>query len=76
MTLLTWANILYPIIACVAMFLMAHKCKSAFLVFLVVEVLMIYIGIKSDQTGIITMALIYFVLNIYSYVQWSKISDV
>ena len=70
--MLLLANILYPIIALIAMLMLAHKVKEAFILFLVVEVLMLYIGYESKQYGVLVMAIIYFFANIYSYKQWSK----
>lgn len=66
------ANVVYPILALTAMYLLAHKMKSAFIIFLFVEILMAYIGIVSEQYGILAMALMYFFMNIYSYIKWSK----
>ncbi len=70
--LITIANIIYPILALLAMLMLVHKKKSAFLVFLFVEIIMIYIGVASGQYGIAIMAVIYFFTNIYGYNQWSK----
>lgn len=72
MTLLQLVNIIYPIIAFIAMMMISHHKKEGFLVFLIVEVCMVYIGIKSEQYGVCTMAVIYFLSNIYGYKKWSR----
>lgn len=72
MTFLTFVNLLYPCLALTAMILLAHKIKAAFLIFIFVEMMMVYIGIVSHQFGIIAMAIIYFFTNIYAYWQWSR----
>lgn len=72
MTMLALANIIYPILALCAMVLVAHKKKSAFIIFLFVEVLMLYIGTESGQYGVAFMAVLYFFANIYTYMQWAK----
>lgn len=65
-------NVTYPSLALIAMILLAHKKKVAFLIFVFVEILMIYIGISSKQYGIAAMAVVYFFTNIYAYLQWRK----
>lgn len=70
--LLTIANILYPLLATLAILMVAHKKREAFIIFLVVEVLMFYIGYESKQWGISAMAVIYFFSNIYAYILWRK----
>lgn len=70
MGLLEVINIIYVIAAFSAMLLIAHKKSIGFLVFLITEVCMVYIGWKSKQYGICTMAVAYFALNIYSYRRW------
>lgn len=72
MTLLALANIAYPLLALCAMVLVAHKKKSAFIIFLFVEVIMLYIGIVSEQYGVALMAVLYFFANIYTYIKWAK----
>jgi hypothetical protein len=56
--------------AMIAMYLVAHKDKRAFIVFLIVEVIMVYIGIVSGQFGVTIMAVVYFFANIYAYRKW------
>ena len=68
-------NILYPVLAMLAMFLLAHKNRIGFLVFLFVEIIMLYLGVQTKQYGIAIMAILYFFMNIYSYKQWSKDND-
>lgn len=72
MGLLAVVNIVYVIAAFSAMLLIAHRKSAGFLVFLITEVCMVYIGWKSQQYGICTMAIAYFALNIYSYRRWEK----
>jgi len=67
------ANMLYPVLALISMILLAHRRREGFLLLLVVEVLMFYIGMCSGQMGISTMAVIYCFTNIYSYKKWSKL---
>lgn len=64
------ANVLYPMFAMIAMYLVAHKDKRAFIVFLIVEVIMVYIGVVSGQFGVTIMAVVYFFANIYAYRKW------
>jgi hypothetical protein len=73
MNILTWANILYPIFAVSAMMLLTNRDRRGFLVFLIVEVLMLYIGILSEQWGIAGMAILYAILNIHGYLKWRKV---
>jgi nicotinamide riboside transporter PnuC len=70
--MLVFMNILYPILALIAMIMLAHKIKAAFIIFLFVEILMVYIGVTSGQYGIAVMAVMYFFTNIYAYRKWSK----
>lgn len=70
--LITIANCTYPVLAMIGMILLAHRKKSAFVVFLFVEILMFYIGAISGQWGIAVMAVMYFITNIYSYCKWAQ----
>ncbi len=72
MEILSIINGVYVIAAFSAMLLIAHKKSIGFLVFLVTEVCMVYIGYKSKQWGICVMAIAYFALNIYSYRRWER----
>jgi len=65
-------NIIYPILALTAMILLARRMRIAFLLFLVVDVLMFYLGLVSGQFGISLMAVLYVFTNIYAYYKWSK----
>ncbi len=72
MSILELVNIIYVITAFSAMLCIAHKESRGFLLFLITEVCMIYIGYKSRQYGICTMAMAYFGLNLWSYRKWEK----
>lgn len=65
-------NVLYVIAAFSGMLLVAHKKSIGFLVFLVAEMCMLCVGIHSEQYGMVTMALVYFVTNIWAYRKWEK----
>jgi len=67
------ANMLYPVIALISMILLAHKKREGFILLLVVEILMFYIGYSSKQYGVAAMAVIYCFTNVYSYKKWSKL---
>ena len=66
------ANILLPLSAVIGMLCIAHKRKEGFIVFLISEVSMMYVGYISNNPGFIATAMLYFIMNVYSYCQWSK----
>ena len=72
MTTLMCLNVIYPILATSAMLLLAYKNKNAFLLFLVVEVCMMYIGLETKQYGVLLMAVLYFLANIFAYYKWRE----
>jgi hypothetical protein len=65
-------NVLVAIGAFTGIMLLAHKRKLGFVVFFGVEICMFYIGLMSQQYGVLAMSIIYFFSNIYAYYQWSK----
>lgn len=70
--LLQIVNILSAILAFIGIMLLAHKRKAGFVVFFFVECCMFYIGLMSEQYGVLAMSIIYFFSNIYGYYQWCK----
>lgn len=68
-------NIIYPILAMLAMYLLAHKNRLGFIVFIFVEAIMLYVGVRTEQYGIASMAILYFIMNMYSYVKWGQEND-
>ena len=72
MDLLHVCNYVSAIGAVIGMLLIAHKRKIGFVVFVFVEISMIYIGYCTKQYGIIVMSIFYFMANIYAWYQWSK----
>ena len=75
MTLNEVLNIIYPMVAIVAALLVAHRDKKGWLLFLVVEALIITIGMQSKQYGIVFMGTVYVFLHSYSYYNWGKQHD-
>lgn len=65
-------NIVVAIAAPCAVISLAHKKKFGFLIFIIVEVCYTYIGIKTQQYGIVCIAVFYFISNLYGYYKWSK----
>lgn len=65
-------NIVLVVSAVVGMIAIAHKDKRGFVVFLLVEASMGYIGVKTQNYGLVIAAVIYLIMNIYSYLKWSK----
>ena len=66
------ANILIVISAVIGMFLIADKNKLGFIVFLITEASLTYIGYDSGNYGLIATAFVYLNMNIYSYIKWTK----
>ncbi len=75
MTTLMIVNFITPLFSLIGMILIAHKYKIAFIVFLIVEISLAYIGYTNKQYGLIAMSIIYILSNIYSYIIWSKEED-
>lgn len=67
MTFLTLVNILLVVSAVVGMCMIANKDKRGFVVFTIVEASM---GISTRQYGLTIAAIIYFMINCYSYIKW------
>jgi len=72
MNLLLVVNILVAICSVLGILLLAHKKKSGFIIFFIVEACMFYIGLETKQYGILSMSVTYFFSNIYAYYCWSK----
>ena len=72
MTLLTLANIVIFFSALTGMLLIAHKNKLGFVVFLLVEISMGYIGMATASYGLVVTAIMYAVMNVYSYIKWTR----
>lgn len=70
MILLLLANIVLVISAVIGMTLIAHKKKEGFIVFVLVELSMGYIGIETGNIGLTIAAVIYLICNVYSYSKW------
>lgn len=66
------ANIIMPISSIIGMYLIAHKNKLGFLVFLILESCMVYLGLESRNYGLIITSLIFAIMNLYSFRLWSK----
>ena len=72
MTILFIINIISVILCTLGALCIAHKSKAGFVIYFGVELCMMYIGYSTQQYGLIVMAVIYFVMNIYSYLKWSR----
>lgn len=72
MTLLVLANIGMVIGSLVGMYLISERNKRGFIVFLIVEASLGYIGITTKNYGLLIAAVLYLTMNIYSYVKWSR----
>jgi nicotinamide riboside transporter PnuC len=68
-------NIVAAVGSLIGILCLAHKIKTGFIVFFIVELCMFYIGMDTKQYGVVAMSIIYFFSNIYAYYQWSKIND-
>lgn len=54
------------------MYLIAHKRREGFVVFLAVEFSMFYIGMATHNYGLCIAAGLYLVMNVYSWIKWGK----
>lgn len=72
MSLLIIANVVLVVSAVIGMVMIAHYRKEGFIVFLLVETSMGYIGLATGNLGLTMAAGIYLVCNVYSYCKWSK----
>ncbi len=70
--MLLFVNILYVILGSLGILLIAHKNKAGFVVFILVELCMLYIGVHSGQIGITLMAIVYAIFNVYGWHKWSS----
>lgn len=66
------ANVLVAVGAFTGIMLLAHKKKLGFIIFFGVEACMFYIGLMSEQYGVLAMSIIYFFSNIYAYLCWRR----
>jgi len=71
-TTLIIANIALLVGAIIGMYLIAHRDKRGFIIFLCVEASMAYIGVESGNYGLVLTAVVYLCMNVYSYIKWSK----
>lgn len=69
--MLILANIIMVIGSIIGMYLIAHKDKRGFVVFLTTEIALVYIGAHSGNYGLVATAFIYLSMNVYSYTKWS-----
>lgn len=65
-------NSIYPILAIIAAIMVAHYNRNGWLLFLAVEVLVIGIGVRSGQWGVVVMGVVYIFIHLYTYWQWGK----
>lgn len=70
--MLLLANILLVIGALTGMYKIAHHNKEGFIIFLIVEASMGYIGWVTFNYGLIIAAFLYLCMNVYSYIKWSQ----
>lgn len=68
-------NILYPILAVTAALMVAHSNRLGFVLFLVVEAIVITIGVQVSQWGVVGMGIMYIFIHSYSYQKWGKQHD-
>lgn len=71
-TTLLIANVVLLIGAVVGMSYIARRKKMGFVVFLFVEASMAYIGVATNNYGLVFTALVYLCMNIYSYLKWQR----
>lgn len=72
MTVNSVCNIILPFAAVIGMYCIAHKLKIGFLVFLLAEMSMMYIGYTTENYGFVCTAILYVLMNIYSYLMWVR----
>lgn len=75
MNLLLIANVVIFFSALIGMFMIAEKNKYGFVVFLLVESSLAYIGAATNNYGLVLTAALYLVMNIYSFIKWSGHND-
>lgn len=65
-------NIIIAIAAPIALINLAHKRKTGFLIFLIVETCYIYIALANHQYGLLIVALFYLVFDTYAWYKWRE----
>lgn len=66
------ANIILFISALLGMYLISEQDKRGFIVFLVTEASLAYIGIVTKNYGCTATSLLYLIMNIYSWNKWTR----
>lgn len=66
------ANIILFLSALLGMYLISEQDKRGFIVFLVTEASLAYIGVVTKNYGCAATALLYLCMNIYSWNKWRK----
>lgn len=72
MTLNLLANIVMVLGSITGMYYIAHRKKVGFVIFLFTEIALAFLGYTSHNHGLIITALVYLLMNIYSYQTWRK----
>lgn len=72
MSFLNFLNCILVISAVVGMYCIAHKRKIGFVIFLLVEFSMGYIGLVTKNYGLTVAAVIYLCMNCYSWFKWRE----
>ena len=71
-TLQLIANITVVVSNFIGLVLITKKERSGFLVFFIAEVSLAYLGAISLNYGLIALAIVYIIMNIYGYIEWGK----
>ena len=64
------------IVELVAAYLVGCKIRCGFLIFILCNVLWIFVAIHSGLNGMVTMMFAFLVMNVRNYVKWGRNSDV
>lgn len=72
MSVLLFANIALVIGALTGMYCIAHHNKAGFVIFLGVEASMSYIGVATNNYGLVVAAVLYLIMNVYTYTKWTQ----
>ena len=70
--MLLFMNIVLVVSALIGMYMISNVDKRGFIVFLFVEFSMGYIGVATQNYGLVIAAVLYVTMNIYSWLKWSK----
>ena len=70
--MLFYANILMVVSALAGMICIAHKVKWGFVIYFITELTFWYIGYTTANYGLCIAAVLYFTVNVYSFIMWSK----